>query len=87
MQKLICQDCFSLYDVSVASFKTSIALGILAKILKVKKVRVIKKRWTEFSIYLKKNLCNSRDEKELFRMFMKEMTRVIKMTVRKINLS
>ena len=56
MQKLIGQDYFSLYNASVASFKTCTAVGISAKILKARKVKMIKKRWNEFSIYLKKSL-------------------------------
>lgn len=54
MRKLTGQDYLSLYDVSVASFKTCIALGVSAKVLEAGKVKRIKERWTEFLISLTK---------------------------------
>lgn len=55
MPKLTGQD-FSLCDAHVASFRVCATLDISAKIPKARKVKMIKKRWTEFLIHFRKIL-------------------------------
>lgn len=59
MPKLTGQD-FSLCDAHVASFRVCATLDISAKIPKARKVKMIKKRWTEFLIHFRKILQQQR---------------------------